>query len=1411
MLQLEHVCKSYVTSSFTQVALDDVSLAFRDNEFVSILGPSGSGKTTMLNVIGGLDHFDSGDLIIDGISTREYKDRDWDAYRNNRICFVFQSYNLIPHQTILANVELALTLSGVSAAERRERARQALVEVGLGDHVDKRPSQLSGGQMQRVAIARALINDPEILLADEPTGALDSCTSVQVMDLLREVADDRLVIMVTHNPELAQQYSTRIVELADGRICADSDPFVPMPEDLRDAKPPRRTSMSFLTALALSFNNLMTKKGRTLMTAFAGSIGIIGIAAILALANGVNAYIHEVEEETLSVYPLQITSSGFDMTSMIADVQGQRDELKSEEAKNPNTVIESRMVGTMFGSVGKNDLASLKEYLDKDGGGINGYVQDIEYLYSVTPQIFLHDKGKKPVQVNPDTTFESLGFGGSSMMSSGFSTNVFSQMPADLSLVEDQFEIRKGRWPEAYDELVLVLSPQGTMSDFMSYAMGLREHKELEEMVQTFAKGESVEPPDDELSFSLDELMSTTFKVVPAYRFYEHDDEYDVWTKKTDDGEFVKGLMKKAPTLKVVGVVQRREDVDATTISMGIYYTPELTQWLMEQAAQSQIVKEQRAHQDTNVLSGKSFDDETAQANKDLDFSSLFSVDEDQIAKAFKFDESALDLSSLDLSGLENAFDPSMMANGLDLSAIDFSADDLQGLDMSQLDLASSLPSLADFGDFGLDPSSLDLSRIDLSRLDFSGVDLSPLLSPELLNAMAPDLSAVDLNALIAGITPTVDQEAIAKAAASLQAGFAEYVAQNALGSTDAQALANALASYLATDEANQALQSVLGSVTISDADRALVETRLREQLANAVAPNALESLDPQTRALLDAQIGAVVDQVAQEVASQVGAQIQEQMRQRLSEIDLSTIDPSTLVPGTNDGEAADTQEVQLPPELREALVPDLSQIDLSQIDLSGIDLSGIDLSVLFSPEVMAALRPNVSAIDAAALFEGVTPSVDDAALAAAVATLQSGFSKYLSETLGDSSSLGDIGQLVQGYLATEQARHALESLGQAVSISEKDLELVAKRLQEQVSAPSAESIWDSLDEGTRKKLGETAQQALGQLAGQLADQVGGQLGGQLAQQLAVRVGEVLSSSLATTLETYFAQVMQTYLTKVMTALQETLANSMGSAMQSGMEEVMRRAMESMGENMANAISINKDAFAGAFDLSMSEKQLGELLQALMSTERATYSGNLAKMGYADPKAPSEIDIYPRVFESRAEVISILDGYNERAVAQGEEDKKITYTDIVGALMTSVTDIVNMISYVLIAFVAISLIVSSIMIGVITYISVLERRKEIGILRSIGASKGDVSRVFNAETVIEGLVSGLMGVTITALACIPANTIVEANFDVERVARLPVAAAAILVGVSVLLSFVAGLLPARKAAKADPVEALRSE
>lgn len=450
MLELKSICKRYVTQSFTQVALDSVSLSFRDNEFVAILGPSGSGKTTMLNVIGGLDHFDSGDLLIDGISTKDFHDRDWDAYRNNRIGFVFQSYNLIPHQTILENVELALTLTGVGHAERRQRAREALEKVGLGEHVNKRPSQLSGGQMQRVAIARALINDPEIVLADEPTGALDSTTSVQVMDLLKDVARDRLVIMVTHNPELAYQYATRIVNLADGKITDDSDPFDVAKAVRREAKPTRKTSMSFVTALGLSARNLMTKKGRTAMTAFAGSIGIIGIAAILALSNGVNGYIKKVEEDTLSSYPLTISKQDYDLSSMMGG-QGATDDGSSESVDSSDDSVGGKAKGTdkipvvtavkdMFASVKSNDMTSFKAWLDAGGDGIDKEVNAIQYGYGVTPVVYRAGKGdEKPVRLVPNAMTEAMSGGASSAATvsmESMGTSVFNEMIDDQSLLE---------------------------------------------------------------------------------------------------------------------------------------------------------------------------------------------------------------------------------------------------------------------------------------------------------------------------------------------------------------------------------------------------------------------------------------------------------------------------------------------------------------------------------------------------------------------------------------------------------------------------------------------------------------------------------------------------------------------------------------------------------------------------------------------------------------------------------------------------------------------------------------------------------------------------------------------------------------------------------------------------------------
>ena len=505
-----------------QKALDDVSLNLRDNEFVAILGPSGSGKTTLLNIIGGLDRYDSGDLVINGISTRKYKDRDWDSYRNHTIGFVFQSYNLIPHQSILSNVELALTISGIDKGERIRRAREALEKVGLGEQVHKKPNQLSGGQMQRVAIARALVNDPDILLADEPTGALDSDTSVQVMDLLKEVAKDRLVVMVTHNPELAEAYATRIVRLKDGTIRSDSDPFTVDETTLEPAehKNMGKASMSFLTALSLSFNNLKTKKARTLLTSFAGSIGIIGIALILALSTGVNAYINSIEEETLSEYPLQIQSAGFDMTSMLSSSAASAQK-ESEGEKESGEVNVIQMVTDMFSSMDSNDLKSLKTYLDSKESGIGKYTNSVEYSYNVTPQIYRQEEDGVR-QVHPDTSFEPMGISSAnstnSMMSTMMSTDMFYEMPENTKLYKPQYEVKAGRWPEKYNECVVVLTSGGSISDFLLYTLGLRDAEELDQMVRQFVNEETIEVPDKIRDYSYDEILDVKFKLVNSLR-----------------------------------------------------------------------------------------------------------------------------------------------------------------------------------------------------------------------------------------------------------------------------------------------------------------------------------------------------------------------------------------------------------------------------------------------------------------------------------------------------------------------------------------------------------------------------------------------------------------------------------------------------------------------------------------------------------------------------------------------------------------------------------------------------------------------------------------------------------------------------------------------------------------------------
>lgn len=1191
MLQIRQLRKEYKTGNLVQKALDGVSLNLRDNEFVAILGPSGSGKTTLLNIIGGLDRYDSGDVIINGISTKKYKDRDWDSYRNHTIGFVFQSYNLIPHQTVLANVELALTISGIGKAERRERAVKALEEVGLGNQLHKKPNQMSGGQMQRVAIARALVNDPDILLADEPTGALDSDTSVQVMDLLREVAKDRLVVMVTHNPELAEQYATRIVKLRDGKIRSDSDPF--LVEEGTQAEPQHKnmgkSSMSFLTALSLSFNNLKTKKARTLLTSFAGSIGIIGIALILALSTGVNAYIQTVEEETLSEYPLQIQSTGLDFSSMISDGGGGAEDGGQVEEGEINVI---QMVSNMFSTMDSNDLASLKTYLENGDSGIEKYTNAVEYSYSVTPQIYRQDvDGIR--QVNPDTSFDALGLGSSSgsnsMMSSIMSTDVFYEMPENAGLYESQYDVKAGRWPENYNECVLVLTSGGGISDFLLYTLGLRDSMELDEMIQQFIDEENIDTPENMGSYSYDDIIGITFKLVNSAEYYEYDSQYQVWRDKTDDEEYMKNLVKNGEDITIVGVVQPSEDANGLLLNTGICYPSSLTEHVAEEAEDSEIVQRQLADKDINVFTGEAFGEQSS--NSEFDTNSLFTIDAEKLQNAFTFDSSGL------ADGLDGAFD------------------------------LSSLGSLSG--------GSLNLSEM----IDLSDIQLT-----------LPEAPSISMSDIMDNIEITASSEDLGQMVSGLLEGYQEYSAQNP--QADYSRLGEYFLQYLQTPEAQKILEDNIRDIIESGADLTVSIEELQQLVRDVMAG-------------------------CQEYA---------------------------LENGYTDPDRFDEYLVEY----------------------------------LQTPEAQAVLTQWASN----AIGDIGDVAITEDQLKKLASELATGYQSYAAANgLPDPSRMGEY---FLDYLGTDDAKQKL-----------------------------AAGIAAMVDTGS--------------------------LESQISASIQSYMGQVMSS-----LSGEMVQSLETQITSAMTQVMNQIS--------AGMESAMEQAVTRLGTNMENAMSIDSDAFADAFTMNMSGDELAELMMSMNSTENATYENNLRTLGYVDFDVPSGIDIYPIDFESKEQVVRILDDYNSRMEAEGKDEQVITYTDMVGTLMSSVTDIIDIISYVLIAFVAISLVVSSIMIGVITYISVLERKKEIGILRAIGASKGNISQVFNAETFIIGLCAGLIGIGLSLLLLIPGNALIHylaGTNDVSAV--LPAGPAVVLILLSVVLTLIGGIIPSRKAAKSDPVAALRTE
>lgn len=1100
MLQLNHIKKEYKTGDLVQKALDDVSLNLRDNEFVAILGPSGSGKTTLLNVIGGLDRYDSGDLIINGISTKKYTDRDWDSYRNHTIGFVFQSYNLIPHQTVLSNVELALTISGISGAERRSRATKALEQVGLGDQLHKHPSEMSGGQMQRVAIARALVNNPDILLADEPTGALDSDTSIQVMELLKEVAKDRLVVMVTHNPELAEQYATRIVRLRDGVIQSDTAPFAP--DDSAQVPPVHKnlghSSMSPLTALALSFNNLLTKKTRTLLTAFAGSIGIIGIALILSLSAGVSNYIQEMERSTLSEYPLQISTTGVDLAALLdpgsytSAVANNTNVGATSASSTPEGMVTVRELLSQLteDNSSVNDLASLKKYLDSDECTISEDAASIEYSYGIAPLIYRQNKDGTVRQIFPDSSLSVLNntTSAAGIVSSMTNQSVFTEMAEEPSLYEDQYDVKAGRWPESYNEAVLVLNSDGSISDYALYILGIEDDSVMMRFLQEYAKNKNTQAPTGYGTYPYDTFVGLKYKIVTSSDYYVYDEERQIWRNRSDDEAYVEQLVENSPDLTIVGVVQPRADASSTILPIGVAYTHALTYYAIDHAAESEVVKQQLADPEVNVLTGERFDAD--QRETDLDISSLFSVDTDMLKDAFQFDASKL---QFDLSG---AFD--LQDGSFDFSSI-------------------------------LDPSAfqLDLSQLDLSDIDMSDVEL-------------PDMDALDLSQLFADMDLSVSEDALQSLMKKIMNGYKRYIIGNGILNLDKIGFS----SYMESDQFKQLLSESMGDL--------LDTTGLQEQFT-------------------------------------------------------------------------------------------------------------------------ASLQQNLQGI----------------------------MTSYL-----------------QSY----------------------------------------------------------------------------------SEQLSQKLGEALQTKLTAAIQTQMSTVMQ----QLMTQLTTQFSQQIQSAIQNNIAQ--------LSSQVEDALKIDPTVFQSAVQVNMSTDDLVDLVKMNLQSSTTSYGSVLGALGYSDYAKPGSIWIYPKSFEAKNRIVDSLNAYNAAMRAQGEEDKVIVFSDTVGTLMSAVTKIVDMVSNVLVAFVAISLAVSSIMIGVITYISVLERRKEIGILRAIGASKHNVSEVFNAETFIIGMCSGVIGVGLCLLLLIPGNMLIHSIAGTTSVtAVLPPKAALVLIVLATLLTILGGLIPARSAAKCNPVTALRSE
>ncbi|MBQ3412992.1 MAG: ABC transporter ATP-binding protein/permease [Oscillospiraceae bacterium] len=1098
MLELRKITKDYPAGGDTVHALKGIDLQFRSNEFVSILGPSGCGKTTMLNIIGGLDSYTSGDLIINGKSTKDFRNRDWDTYRNHSIGFVFQSYNLIPHQTVLRNVELALTLSGVRGKERRQRAEKALEDVGLGDQFKKRPSEMSGGQMQRVAIARALVNDPDIILLDEPTGALDTETGIMVMEILKKVAADRLVIMVTHNPELAEQYSTRIVRMLDGKIIDDSMPLTEeevenehrLEKEKAEADAKKKIPrMKLHTAFGLSLNNLFTKRGRTMLTSMAGSIGIIGIALIYAVSQGTENYIDNIQQETLSSYPLTISSETADMGTMMTAFASMRGAMDKETMEG--IIEEVNVTSSVFEGIGSNDLRSFKKHLEDNYPEVEENINTVRYTYSVSPRVYTYDVNGKLLQVNPSNVMSSMmgGMGGYGAYMSG---GLFSEMMDDPELIRSQYDIVAGRLPERYDEVLMVLTDSSHITDFLEYTLGIKDQEELSEMVKKVMNGEStgMDVSTETRQYTHDELLSLDLRLINVPELYRYNREYGVWEDMTEDKDYMAALYESSERLKVVGIAAPMAGSSSSALNPGICYLPSLTLHIMEESAGSDIVRSQLLDREKDIISGKTFDEINKANGPSLNFDNMISVDTRALSSAFRMN---VDQDAVRTFITDYVTDAMKNVNVEDSSA-------------AASDMTAMMKELAD-----------------------------GLTDHVIASGTKHDLSAYGGE------------------------GFAESVM---LERDSCQSL---VSGYLSTGEASGKIASLAA-------------------------------------------------------------------------------------------------RYELPREVLDDVIPPL---------------------------------------------------------------LTNALSSYISD----------------------------------FSVRHEDIWSAREVLQEQGIVLNGDTA--AFAEGSREEIEESASLSA------------------VATSVISEMSRVLSAA---------------------GSIQEVRA---------ALSEIPDRLMKLM----AGSLSVDSRKIASAFKFSMSEEELTRLMSAFSySGSKRSYEGNLRDLGYSDPDEPNAIIVYLKDFDGKENFIDFIERYNDDAKEKQDEEKVIRYTDMTGVLMASVKKILDAITYVLIAFVSISLIVSSIMIGVITLISVQERTKEIGILRAIGASKGNVSSMFNAETVIIGFMSGLIGTGVTYLLCIPINAILHKLTGISTLsAVLPPWIAGILIAISTMLTLFAGIIPSASAAKKDPVVALRTE